>query len=210
MTLENKPDNHLANGMEADAQPVQPTQPIQAQPIQAQPIQNEAGEQASGNQLGVQSVAELSDRGARRRMMSPQFRARNILSLTRDLIRVLEQENEALDQPQVVRLSPIVREKEALFQLLDEELEGVDPGSSFLSLLPEDLRTELSQTAAYFDELLKINERKLSLSLRVSRAIADQIAAAVRKVRGEFNTYGASGKAVKSSSATSVSMNMEL
>lgn len=132
--------------------------------------------------------------GNHRPYLPPEIRARNIISLSKDIIRVLQAENEALDRPTSQQLAPIIKEKDGLFKLYDEETDYLAANPNFTKQIPAELRQELKEAAVEFDRMVKENARILQLSLRVSHHVMSVIKDSAARVSGPTKQYGQTGK----------------
>lgn len=138
------------------------------------------------------------------------LRARNLISLTQELIKLLKQENAALDRPSSSVLAPLVREKEALFKIYDEETDFLTTHPEFMKQITPELKEELRLLAHEFDELVRLNEKKLKVTLKVSRHLVGRIAEAARKAKGQINAYSKKGTMDIKGNTSPVKINQEL
>lgn len=138
------------------------------------------------------------------------LQARNFLSLIHDLIRVLTQENELLQNPDTASLGPLVREKEALMRLYEQETDSLAAAKPFMDKLPPELADQLRQAALEFDRLIKINQRELQIGLTVSEKIMDSIKEAAYKVKTTVQLYGRNGALNQSSRPAPVAINRQV
>ena len=128
--------------------------------------------------------------------MNPNVRAQNLIGLMEELVDLLERENALLERPRARELGPVVEEKQALFKLYEEQINAIaEEGSAFGAALEPDLRERLRATGERFDDLARINERKLKVMTASSQHIVDRIADAARRAAGQVQSYGRSGAA---------------
>lgn len=126
--------------------------------------------------------------------MNLTIRTHNLISLLEELILLLERENVMLDRPNAWEMAPLVREKEAMFALYDEQtrLFGAEAKTGF-ETLTTDLREALKAAATRFDEAARANESKLTRMMQASDAIMQRIREAAKAATGTIGSYGADG-----------------
>lgn len=128
--------------------------------------------------------------------MTPDVRAQNLIGLMEELVDLLERENALLERPRARELGPVVEEKQALFKLYEEQVHAiVEEGDAFAQQLAPELRERLQATGARFEDLARLNERKLQIMAQSSQHIIDRIADAARRAAGQVESYGRSGAA---------------
>lgn len=143
--------------------------------------------------------------------MNPNVRAHNMIGLMEDLVDLLERENALLDKPRSRELGPVIEEKQALFKLYEEQINAIANDNGFAAGLEPDLRARLSEIGQRFDDLAKINERKLKLMTESSQQIVDKIADAARQAAGHVDSYGRTGaSAGQASRSAPVALNRNL
>jgi len=125
--------------------------------------------------------------------MNPAVRAHNLIGLMEDLVDLLERENALLERPRSRELGPVIEEKQALFKLYEEQIHALANDNDFAAALEPELKARLQEVGARFEDLAKINERKLKLAAQASQRIVDHIADAARKAAGHVEGYGQSG-----------------
>ncbi len=132
--------------------------------------------------------------GRYRPELSPEHRASNIISLMRDIIRVLETENQALNRPNVHELSPLVQEKDALLTLYEEEADYLATHPEFVQKISSERRSELREMSVKVDQMIKDNLKTVERSLQVSHHLMGLIKNAATKAQGKSGTYHRLGK----------------
>ena len=125
--------------------------------------------------------------------MNPSVRAYNLIGLMEDLVELLARENALLERPRNRDLAPVVKEKQALFKLYEEQINALAADPEFGTSLEPELRERLREVGERFEDLARINERKLKLLSEASQKIVDVIADAARRASGHVDAYGDSG-----------------
>lgn len=125
--------------------------------------------------------------------MNPNVRAHNLIALMEDLVELLQRENTLLERPRSTELGPVIEEKQALFKLYEEQVHAIAQDNAFASGLEPDLRERLKEVGGRFEELARVNERKLKLVSDASQKIVDVIADAARRAAGHVEGYGKTG-----------------
>jgi flagellar biosynthesis/type III secretory pathway chaperone len=125
--------------------------------------------------------------------MTPSLRAHNLIGLMEDLVELLERENALLERPRSRELGPVIEEKQALFKLYEEQIHALANDNEFASALEPELRERLKEVGGRFEDLAKLNERKLKLVSQASERIVERIADAARRASGHVDSYGQSG-----------------
>lgn len=125
--------------------------------------------------------------------MNPTVRAHNLIGLMEDLVELLQRENALLERPRSRELGPVIEEKQALFKLYEEQVHAIANDNAFAAELEPELRQRLKDVGERFEDLARINERKLKLVSDASQKIVDVIADAARRAAGHIDGYGQSG-----------------
>ena len=125
--------------------------------------------------------------------MTPTMRARNLIDLMADLSKIIEQENDQLSQPSVDLLSPILTEKQVLFDAYEVQLRELTSQPDFVKKIDPEIRTRLALASRNFDDLARSNARKLKVMMDSSKQVINNIAKSARKASGTLNAYNASG-----------------
>ena len=142
--------------------------------------------------------------------MNAVIRAHNLIDLLQDLVSVLERENELLQSPRSSELEPVVKEKQALFKLYEDQMTAVAAEGDFGAKLPDELRERLKALAMEFDTVMKLNRRRLELLTKSSQMIVDRIIDAARSAAGQVPRYERSGGVKHGSHAAPIAMNQEI
>ncbi|MBP5856974.1 hypothetical protein KAJ83_08135 [Marivibrio halodurans] len=125
--------------------------------------------------------------------MNPNVRAHNLIALMEDLVDLLQRENALLERPRSTELGPVIEEKQALFKLYEEQVHAIAQDATFASDLEPDLRERMKDVGSRFEDLARVNERKLKLVSDASQKIVDVIADAARRASGHVEGYGKTG-----------------
>lgn len=126
--------------------------------------------------------------------MTPETRAELLIDLVSHLIDIMEKENVILDHPKSVDLGPIVAEKQALFQSYEAQLQELAQDPSFTINLDDGHKAALRTLCERFEDVQKVNERKLRVAVTSSNMIVDRIREAATQATGaSLNSYGKSG-----------------
>ena len=126
--------------------------------------------------------------------MTPETRAELLIDLVSHLIDIMEKENVILDHPKSVDLGPIVAEKQVLFQSYETQLQELARDPSFTIHLDDGHKAALRTLCERFEEVQKVNERKLRVAVTSSNMIVDRIREAATQATGtSLNSYGKSG-----------------
>ncbi len=141
--------------------------------------------------------------------MNATIRAQNLIELMEDLVRVLERENELLKTPRAQELTPVVEEKQALFKHYNDHIAAISQNPGFSGAIPVDLRERLRDLAESFDDLMKVNRRRLEILTKSSQHIVNRIVEAAKDAAGQVPNYSRQGGVNQSRKAAPVALNQE-
>ena len=127
--------------------------------------------------------------------MTPTMRATNLIDLMADLSKIIEQENKQLNEPTSSLLSPILTEKQVLFDAYEVQLRELTSLPDFAKKIDPEIRTRLAVASRSFDDLARNNARKLKVMMDSSKQVINNIAKSARKASGSLNAYNAAGVA---------------
>ncbi len=138
--------------------------------------------------------------------MSNKICVEEIVTLVSNLGELLAQETILLREMKIKHIGEMQKEKMKLTLAIEKMIQKVKQDRRLLGQMIEEDRIKLRETIKLFQEILSLNEKRLSVAIEVNRRVVDTIKESVTLDNGKF-TYNGNADSKDSKSVLSISLN---
>lgn len=128
-------------------------------------------------------------------VLEAQDRIEDLLFIATHLIKILEQENKALEDGKIEVVHELLDQKSKLSRAYEIRVLGLEQSGQDLSKVDRPLLEDLQKHSDRLHELVEINKRDLSIRIDVSTLYMDMIADSVKAATPSAGTYSSNGNA---------------